>query len=411
MITDYFESSRTLESMRTTCVGAHLDDLAGTLAAAGFATLTICEHLRTAAQLGRWAQRHRLELARWNDDMLKGFRRHLVRRKVGKRARVLAQAAQFLVFLRTRGLIEPAKQTALAPKFAAILDPFDAWMLRHRGVVPRTLLRYRRILVGFLAELGDDPTTYDVASIRSFVIVQLGRRSRGETKSAVTAIRSFLRFLVAEGRIPPGIEYCVPTVPQWRLSSLPRYLEAPDVERVVGSCDLTTGHGMRDHAILMLLSRLGLRAGDIVGMTLADVDWKRGTLCVRGKSHRETILPLPQDVGDALLAYLKQGRPRSDSDRMFLTVFAPTRPFASSSSVCDIVRFALARAEVRNPPSRGAHLLRHSAATAMLRAGGSLETIATVLRHRSPDTTAYYAKVDVGMLKQVAQPWPVGVAC
>lgn len=411
MITHYFEASRTLESMRTTCVGAHLDDLAGTLAGAGFAALTICEHLRTAAQLGRWAQRRGIALARWDEDMLEGFRRHLARRKLGKRARVLAQAAQFLVFLRTRGLIEPAKLTTPVPMFAAILDPFDAWMLRHRGVVPRTMLRYRRVLVGFLTELGEDPGAYDVAGIRSFVIVQLGRRSRGETKSAVTAIRSFLRFLIAEGRLPPGIERCVPTVPQWRLSSLPRYLEAPDVERVVGSCDLTTSHGMRDHAILMLLSRLGLRAGDIVGMTLADVDWKRGTLRVRGKSHREAMLPLPQDVGDALLAYLKQGRPRSGSDRMFLTVLAPTRPFASSSAVCDIVRFALARADVRNPPSRGAHLLRHSAATAMLRAGGSLETIATVLRHRSPDTTAYYAKVDVGMLEQVAQPWPVGVAC
>lgn len=192
---------------------------------------------------------------------------------------------------------------------------------------------------------------------------------------------------------------------------MPRYLEVPDIKRVVGSCDLTTALGLRDHAILLLLSRLGLRAGDVVAMALDDIDWSRGTLRVRGKSHRESALPLPQDVGDALLAYFERGRPKSTSARVFLTVNAPTRPFASSSTISDVVRFALLRAGIRNPPSRGAHLLRHSAATAMLRAGGSLETIATVLRHRSPQTTAYYAKVDVAMLQQIAQPWPEGAAC
>jgi integrase len=145
-------------------------------------------------------------------------------------------------------------------------------------------------------------------------------------------------------------------------------------------------------------------------MTLDDIDWRRGTLRVQGKS-REAVLPLPQDVGDALLAYLERARPSSDCRRVFLTVPAPTRPFASSSAVSDIVRFALARAGVRNPPSRGAHLLRHSAATAMLRAGSSLETIATVLRHRSPDTTTHYAKVDVAMLLEIAQSWPGGATC
>jgi site-specific recombinase XerD len=284
-------------------------------------------------------------------------------------------------------------------------------MVRYRGVTPHTLYRYRRVLEVFVAALGQDPAVYNVASIRTFVVERLGRRSRGETREAVTAIRSYLRFLVTDGQIAAGIEHCVPTVPEWRLSSLPRYLEAPDVERVVASCDLSTGRGLRDHAILLLLSRLGLRAGDIVAMTLDDIDWRHGTLLVQGKSHRETVLPLPQDVGDALLAYLEHGRPLSDSQRLFLTVLAPTRPFASSSAVSDVVRFALARAGIRNPPSRGAHLLRHSAATAMLRAGGSLETIATVLRHRSLQTTAHYAKVDLVMLQQIAQPWPGGGSC
>lgn len=200
-------------------------------------------------------------------------------------------------------------------------------------------------------------------------------------------------------------------MPQWRLSSLPRYLEAPDVERVVKSCDLTTSHGLRDHAILLLLARLGLRAGDIVRMTFDDIDWRGGTLRVRGKGRREARLPLPQDVGDAVLAYTDRGRPRAGIDRVFLTTNAPRRPFASSAGISDLVRAALARAGILNPPSHGAHLLRHSAATAMLRAGGSLDTIATVLRHRSTETTLHYAKVDVVMLQQVAQPWPGGAGC
>jgi integrase/recombinase XerD len=292
-----------------------------------------------------------------------------------------------------------------------MLSSFAGWMVDHRGVKPHTVYQYRRALEAFLAALGDDLAEYNAARIRAFIIEQLGCRSRREIRDAVKAIRAFLRFLVAEGRLAPGIEHCVPTVPQWRLSSLPRYLEAPDVERVIGSCDLTSGHGLRDRAILLLLSRLGLRAGDIVAMKLDDVDWKCGTLRVQGKSRHEAVLPLPQDVGDALLAYLERGRPTSDSARVFLTVMAPTRPFASSAAVSDVVRFALARAGVQDPPSRGAHLLRHSAATAMLRAGGSLETIATVLRHRHSDTTTYYAKVDIAMLQQIAQPWPAGAPC
>ena len=270
--------------------------------------------------------------------------------------------------------------------------------------------RYQQVLRPFLAEVGTVPRRYSIARIRTFVIEQLGLVGRAETRLTVTAIRAFLRFLVAEGRVSSGVERCVPTVPQWRLSSLPRYLDAADVARVVTSCDLATGHGLRDHAILLLLARLGLRAGDIVAMTVHDIDWHRGTLRVRGKGRREVLLPVPQDVGNAVLAYLERGRRTSTSDRLFVTVIAPIRPFATSASISDIVRFALQRAGIRNAPSRGAHLLRHSAATAMLRAGGSLETIGTVLRHQSPDTTAHYAKVDVAMLARVTQPWP-GASC
>jgi site-specific recombinase XerD len=416
MICDYLEAPWRLAQMRATCVGPYLDGFSTTLAEAGYSHFTIRGYLRAADHIGRWAARRRVEIECWDDDILVRFGRHLSRcrcvtRNKGIFGDAVAGARLLLVHLRACGVIAAAKRTPNTPKYAPVSERFAHWMVRHRGVATSTTARYQRMLQPFLGALGDDPSQYTVATIRAYVIAQLSDAGRDETRSAVTAIRAFLRFLVAEGRVHSGIQHCVPTVPQWRLSSLPRYLEAPDIERVVKSCDLTTGHGLRDHAILLLLARLGLRAGDIVSMMLTDIDWRDGSLRVQGKGRREVRLPLPQDVGDAVLAYLEGGRPKSSIERLFLTVYAPTRPFGSSATVSDIVRFALQRAGIQNPPSRGAHLLRHSAATAMLRAGGSLDTIATVLRHRSPDTTAYYAKVDVAMLQQVAQPWPGGAAC
>jgi site-specific recombinase XerD len=416
MISDYFRASRALERMRAGCAGPYVDGFAAALAAAGYSPHTIRGYIRAAVHVGRWADRRGMALSALDDTLLVRFRRHLSRCRClqhnkGVFGDAIAGVEQFLAYLRVQQVIAPPTLAAPTCAFAAISEHFATWMLRHRGVVSSTVRRYQLVLRPFLAALGDDPAKYNVEGIRRFVVEHLGKCGRGQAQSVVTAIRAFLRFLVAEGRVPSGLEHGVPTMPRWRLSALPRYLEAPEIERVVTNCDVSKGHGLRDHAILLLLARLGLRAGDIVGMTLGDIDWQRGTLRVRGKGRREVMLPLPQDVGDAVLAYLQRGRPKSTSDRMFLTVYAPTRPFASSAAVSDIVRFALKRAGIQNPPSRGAHLLRHSAATAMLRAGGSLDTIAMVLRHQSPDTTAYYAKVDLAMLHQVAQPWPGGGAC
>lgn len=416
MISDYFEAPSRLARMRATCIGPYIDDFSLALAEAGYSPSTIRGYLRAADHVGRWADRSRVALATWDDDILARFGRHLRRCKCIKSNKgvfgdAVAGVRLLLAHLRARGVIAAAIPVLTMSRHPPISDRFAAWMLRHRGVAPGTTTRYQRVLQPFLGELGEDPKQYTVAAIRGYVINQLGAVGRGETRDAVTALRAFLRFLVAEGRVHSGIQHCVPTVPQWRLSSLPRYLEAPDVERVVKSCDLTTGHGLRDRAILLLLARLGLRAGDVLRMTLDDLDWRGGTLRVRGKGRRKARLPLPQDVGDAILEYIERGRPRASIDQLFLTTNAPRRPFASSAGISDLVRAALARAGIQDPPSRGAHLLRHSAATAMLRAGGSLDTIASVLRHRSPQTTAYYAKVDIAMLQQVAQPWPVGAAC
>jgi integrase len=262
-----------------------------------------------------------------------------------------------------------------------------------------------------LPSLGEDPGQYDAKLVRQVIVTESQRRSSPYTKTMATALRGYLRFLAAHSACRPWLDRAVPTIPQWRLSALPRYLPPADVERLIASCDLTKPHGIRDKAILLLLVRLGLRAGDILGMRLDDIDWDEGTLRVRGKGRREVRLPLPQDAGDAVLKYLQRARPRVEDDRLFLRSSAPYRPFAGPSAISDVVRLAVKRVGITDPPSRGANLLRHSAATGMLRAGATLDAIGTVLRHRSTDTTAHYAKVDIAMLRQIAQSWPGDASC
>jgi len=216
----------------------------------------------------------------------------------------------------------------------------------------------------------------------------------------------FVRFLIAGGHCAVGFEAAIPTVAHWRLATLPRYLQPGEVERLIASCDRTSPVGRRDRAILLLLARLGLRAGDIVQLRLSDIDWRGAWIHVCGKSRRHTRLPLTHEVGQAIVAYLQRGRPRTDADTLFVCCRAPFRPFSSHAAVSVIVDRALRRAGVARPSRGAAHLLRHSVATSMLREGASLQDIAAILRHRSIQTTQIYAKVDVAALQPIAQPWP-----
>jgi integrase len=219
----------------------------------------------------------------------------------------------------------------------------------------------------------------------------------------------FIRFLVVEGKCRSDLDRAIPKMANWRLSSLPKYLPAADVEQVVQSCDLRTKTGRRDHAVLLLLARLALRAGDVRALQLGDIDWEQGTVRVSGKNGRTTQLPLSQEVGDALLVYIAHARPRAEYGAVFLRRIAPPKPLGAST-VSSIARLAIVRSGVK-APSYGSHLLRHSAATEMLRQGASLNEIGSILRHSSIETTALYAKVDVNALRSVAQGWPQVQPC
>jgi site-specific recombinase XerD len=223
----------------------------------------------------------------------------------------------------------------------------------------------------------------------------------------VTALRSFFRYLLRRGAIATDLAACVPAVPQWSLSTLPRFLPTGEVERLLKRCDRKTAVGRRNHAILLLLARLGVRAGEVIKLSLDDIDWASGQITIHGKGRRSAQLPLPADVGTAVAAYLRRDRPPSASRRVFLRHRAPITGFANPSTLSSIVRRALKHAGIESAHT-GAHVLRHSLATSMLRQGGSLDEIGELLRHQSPNTTAIYAKVDVAALHTLALPWPGG---
>jgi integrase len=220
-----------------------------------------------------------------------------------------------------------------------------------------------------------------------------------------TALRSFLRFLFLRGETGTDLARAVPTVRRWRLSSVPRYLPEQDVERLLRACKRTSPTGRRNHAVLLLLARLGLRASEVMALEIDDLRWREGEVVVRGKGLVRDRLPLLTEVGEALALYLSKDRPSGGSRRVFLRSRAPHRGFAHPSTISTIVARALVRAGLA-PATRGAHLLRHSLATAMVRRGATFTEIGQVLRHRSPNTTEIYAKLDFGALRDVALPWP-----
>ena len=252
---------------------------------------------------------------------------------------------------------------------------------------------YSLPLRDLIRRFGDDPSKLDAKRLRNFVLSQSRNVGWATAKRYTTALRMFLRFLIAEGRCRAGLLGAIPVLAHWRLSSLPRYLMPDAVESVIASCAVSSPVGKRDRAILLLLARLGLRAGDIVRMRLEDIDWQSAWINVSGKGRRETRLPLTQEVGDAIVLYLREGRPQSDRDTLFLRSRAPFRGFRSHAAGSVVVASAIRRSGIKRPGRGAAHLLRHSVASSMLRQGASLQEISALLRHRSIDTTQiYYAQ-------------------
>lgn len=415
MFTDLFESAARVQGLREGPAGALLEAFAHALVRDGYAALTTRRHLRAAEHFVHWADRTGLPVTGAMAPALVRFGRHLQR--AGRcphfghtfRVEILHGARLFLTQLQDAGLIDRSTMDSVVTP--SLIAEFRQWMQQQRGTCESTLSNYEVHLRKLLTDVGEDPSTWDARSLRQFVLE--GSRTYGwaAAKKRTTALRMLLRFLIADGRCASGLDGAIPVLVHRRLSSLPRYLSADDVERVIASCDRASAVGQRDRAILLLLARLGLRAGDVVHLRLRDIDWKAAWVHVVGKGRRETRLPLTQELGDALVTYLRRSRPTTDTDVVFVRARAPFRAFRSHCAVSVIVDRAFARAGVTRPSRGAAHLLRHSVAASMLRHGASLQDVATLLRHRSVTTTEIYAKVDVTALRMIAQPWPEVQSC
>jgi site-specific recombinase XerD len=407
MLEDFLQSAHWLARARSSPVGPYLDGFAAALRESGYCPKVGGTCITYGVHLGVWAAAEGVRPAALDEDVVRAFLAHLSRcrcpgHRAGRHARAGARARIFVQYLRTAGVVPVLVQQAVATP--ELVTGFCEWMRRQRGVTDTTLRQYRRSAIALIGRLGDDPARYEAGALRAAVREVTGGHGAGMASHVAKVARAFVRYLAVEGRCRPGLDAAILPVASWSLASLPKYVSAEAVQRIIDACDPDRPDGARDRAILLLLTRLGLRGGDIVRMRLSDIDWADARVQVAGKGRREVRLPLPQDVGDALLAYLRGRCPVAACDRVFLRSRAPWRPLAGSSSVSCIARRAIERAGV-SAPSHGAHLLRHSAATAMLREGVSLPSIGIVLRHRSVETTAHYAKVDVGLLRSVAQPW------
>lgn len=376
----------------------------------GYSLETIRDHLRYMVNLNRWLTRTGRNLRDLTQVVLDRFWRY--RSRPRKRA-LKAPAGHGLLALVRQAQVIPAR--VVFPKTPAqrLADRYQRYLVEERGLSCSTVEHYRLYMERFVAyRFGTGsapPTRIRARDLIEYVQRNARSHTPQQTRNVVVALRSFLRFLHYQGLIRTDLATVVPAVACWRMTGLPKHLPADAVRQVLDACDQTTPIGQRDYAILLLLARLGLRAGEVAALQLEDIDWENAQITIRSKkSCGWARMPLPKEVGKAIARYLRYGRPTCTCRNVFVRSVAPyNRPF-TSWNISNITRSALRRAGVKSA-RQGAHLFRHSLATAMLHHGASLDEIGHVLRHQDPNTTAIYAKVDLDALRRLAVPWPGGV--
>jgi site-specific recombinase XerD len=364
--------------------------------------------MRLLADFSTWLEQQSLALTEINEQRVEHFLRVRYQRyRPTRNDRAIFK--QLLEQLRAAGRIGAPITGIDNPERQLIEDQFEHHLRHQRGLAEATVHGYQTTVRRFLDTcFGNQAPRLESLSaddVTRFMLQQTRTYSAAHAQLVATALRRFLRFLFQQGTLSIDLAQGIPVSARRRLSTLPRFMAAADVERLLQSIDQSNVKGRRDYAILMLLARLGLRAGEVAALSLDDLDWDAGALTVRGKRGQRERLPLPSDVGEALVNYLRDGRPSGTPRQVFLCLRAPRRGFAHGGAVSTIVGRALSRAGL-DPAFKGAHLLRHSLATRMLAQGASLVEIGELLRHRHLDTTQIYAKVDEQTLHSLAPPWP-----
>lgn len=408
MTDTYFPDVRVRQRLYEGPLAIHIDVFAAQLTRQGYSVATARDKLRLIAHLSRWLDRNKLPVEDMNEACIERFRCY--RRRQGRLDRQAASTCKaLLVQLREAGVITPLPELREDNEQRRIEDDYKTYLAHERGLASATIVNYTGIVQDFIAANPKLPDTLRPTDIHAFIRRCSVKLSRRRLQLVVTALRSFLRYLQQRGKISADLATAVPTVANWRRADVPKTITPEQVEKLLATCDSATTAGRRDRAILLLLARLGLRASEVVALRLDDIDWQVGTFIVRGKGSRREPMPLPEDVGQALADYLCDGRPTCASRRVFVRLCAPYRGLGNASSLCDVVKRALARAGI-DAPFKGAHLLRHSLATRLLASGASLAEIGELLRHERLETTQIYAKLDLGALRSLAQPWPGGEA-
>ena len=393
-------------------LAAYLGSFAESLSLQGYTQRYIHRQVMLAASFSRWLKQTGTLPRRVTSQHSVRYLRFRYRRRRPSRGDSTA-LGHFIDFLRYERVI-PAEKGSTRPLTPAerCVQAYEQYLREERVLAEATIVNYVPFIRRFLKDCFDaGPVT--LSSLRATDVIRFVQRQARQlhlkrAKLLTSALRSFLQYARYRGEIQLDLATVVPSVANWSMPSIPRGIAPDQVSRLLSQIDRSTAVGRRDYAILLLLARLGLRSGEVAFLELEDIDWKAGYLSVHGKSGRRTQFPLPKDVGDAIVAYLRHGRPCSTSRRVFLRARAPVRGFLSQCDVGSVVRHALLRAGIE-APTTGAHQFRHGLATQMLRQGASLAQIGELLGHKSPETTKIYAKVDVEALRTLALPWPGGV--
>jgi integrase/recombinase XerD len=413
MLEHTFVRKGVIARLRRSPLEPYLDNFAASLHHDRYAPSSIQCFLGAAERFAQWLQDQGYSVCEMDEELLQCYISGLARYRSGTLPKSAQGLGHLVRFLHQQGVTRPRHDRLPIPAIDQWLRDYDAYLGHVAGLTQSTRQGYRHLVRCFItACFGSAPPNWQsltASMITAFVRQAAAARQHSGRKQPAVAVRSFLRFLVFRGEIRPGLEAAVLSPPQWKYASLPVRLTPEEVERVLAAYQDGTAIGLRNHAMLVLLARLGLRAQDVVSLRLNDIDWADGRFDLPpGKSRRARSLPLPHDVGQAIVAYLQGGRPQSECRQVFLQSRAPYRSL-TGASVWAIVRQAFKRADIVVPPGIGSHIFRHTIASQMVNHGASFKDVADILGHRSIETTGIYAKLELHTLAAVALPWEGGV--
>jgi site-specific recombinase XerD len=402
----FFKCKKTISRLHEGPLGLYMGAFAALLVTEGHCYQSGARNIRVAADYSAWLAINHLSVNDVNEDSISKYEQF---RQQHRRPFLSDHAALIRLLRLLRGInaTTPVAKIVLQP-LAQIESDFEQYLRQNYGHCETSVIRHRTPLRKFLQQCCpagvSDFASLSGTDIRQFLVQHAHDQSPSSAKNMCWTLRSFSRYLLYKGYTTCDLSCAVPSIRTWSLTALPGHLSEKQIEKVLNTCDRKSAVGMRDYAVLMLLSRLGLRANEIVLLKLDDVNWHAGSLNIRGKGRTLATLPLLPEAGAALSDYLQKARPKTDSRSLFVSTLAPHSHFSSSAGISGIATSALNRAKV-TLERKGAHVFRHSLATNLLQAGATLAEIGQVLRHKSHDTTRIYAKVDIGGLRALAMPW------